>query len=308
MTDQSIGLPDLLKDPREAEAGLHLPNAELSQWFTPRWVCEAIVEEFFPKLDLADLVVEPSCGPGRFLQALPDHVNAIGVEIDPQLAQQAREATGRPIITGDFLKAPIPVGVSHILGNPPFTADLIHGFLDRSHELLVEGGTCGFLLPAYVLQTSSKVMQLNSRWSISQQLMPRNIFPRLKLPLVFALFRKDQVRSLVGFFLYREAADVAAMPKDVKEALSEPGKGSVWRRAVRCAFERVGASVATLDGLYQAVERPTDNQYWRQKVRQTLQAYPEFRRTGQGTWCLQHDIPREREQAAENTRRFAERA
>lgn len=259
---------------------------ELHQWFTPRWVCEAIVERFYPRLDLADVVVEPSCGDGRFLLALPDEVDAVGVEIDPVMAQRARDLTGRTIITGDFLAAEIPGPVTHVIGNPPFDSRVIHGFLGRAHALLEEGGTCGLLLPAYVLQTSSKVLELNRRWSISAELMPRNIFPRLKLPLVFAMFRKDRGRALVGFFLYREAADVAALPRDVREALAQPGRGSAWRRAVRAAFGRLGSECASLDRLYGAVERPTQNRYWREKVRQTLQLYPEFRRAGVGTWAI----------------------
>jgi len=265
-------------------------NPALHQWFTPRWVCEAIVERHYRALDMADMVLEPSCGDGRFLQALPAEVGAIGVEIDPVMAERARAATGRTIICGDFLEVAVPGPVTHVIGNPPFEARTIHGFLRRAHDLLVDGGSCGLLLPAYVLQTSSKVMALNRHWSISQELMPRNIFPRLKLPLVFAVFRKDRVRSLVGFFLYREAADVAALPKDVKAALQQPAAGSVWRRAVRAAFARLGQASATLDAIYAAVERPSANQFWREKVRQVLQTYPEFRRAGAGVWAVRAEV------------------
>jgi adenine-specific DNA-methyltransferase len=261
-------------------------NADLHQWFTPRWVCEAIVDRYFRFLDLADSVIEPSCGDGRFLEALPAEVPAVGVEIDPAMAARAREASGRPVIAGDFLTVDIPGRFTHAIGNLPFDARLVHGFLARAHGLLEEGGLCGFLLPAYVLQTSSKVVALNRQWSIEQQLMPRNIFPRLSLPLVFAQFRKDPQRTLVGFFLYRECADVASMPRDVQQALQGPVKGSVWRQAVRTAFQRLGVAKATLEALYSAVERPSENRFWREKVRQVLQTYPEFRRAGAGTWQL----------------------
>jgi adenine-specific DNA-methyltransferase len=261
-------------------------NAALHQWFTPRWVCEAIIERHYNGLDLGDRVLEPSCGDGRFLQALPVEVDAIGVEVDPIVAELARQNTGRPVIVGDFLTADIPGRVTHVVGNPPFDAGLIHGFLARAHGLLEEGGSCGLLLPAYVLQTSSKVMALNRQWSISQELMPRNIFPRLHLPLVFAMFRKDRVRQLVGFFLYREAADVAKLPRELRDVLDQPSKGSVWRRAVRAAFQRLGVGTATLDALYGAVERPCENRFWREKVRQVLQTYPEFQRAGTGTWAI----------------------
>lgn len=261
-------------------------NRDLHQWFTPRWVCEAIVDRHFRHLNMADVVLEPACGDGRFLEALPAEVPALGVEIDPVMAERARVATGRQIITGDFLSVDVPGPVTHVIGNPPFDAGTVHAFLRRAHGLLVQEGVCGMLLPAYILQTSSKVLAMNRDWSISQDLMPRNIFPRLSLPLVFATFRKDAQRTLVGFFLYREAADVARLPKDVQEALQQRARGSVWRQAVRAAFQRTGRAVATLEALYAAVERPSENRFWREKVRQVLQTYPEFRRAGAGTWSL----------------------
>lgn len=261
------------------------PTAEdLGQWFTPRWACEAIVERHFAHLGPSDRVLEPSCGPGHFLLALPEDVDAIGVEIDPALAAQARAATGREVLCGDFLRVAVPGPVTHIVGNPPFQAELVHGFLKRAHQLLPEGGTCGFLLPSYIFQTSSRVMDLNQHWSIEAELLPRNIFPRLKLPLVFSMFRKDRARSLVGFFLFRETADVSAMPRHIRDALTGLAQGSVWRAAVRAAFATVGDCAASLDALYAAVERPTENRFWREKVRQTLQVYPEFARAPDGRW------------------------
>jgi predicted RNA methylase len=267
--------------------GQTIRRRELHQWFTPRWVCEAIVDRHLRDVGLCDVVLEPSCGEGRFLDALPQHVGAIGVEIDEEVAARARRLTGREIIVGDFRTVEIPGPVTHVIGNPPFDAAIVHAFLRRAYELLPRDGVAGFLLPAYVLQTSSKVLAMNERWSISQELMPRNIFPRLHLPLVFAKFRKDAARTLVGFFLYREAADVAALPKGVRDALTErPASGSVWRRAVRAAFTRIGKTTARLEALYAAVERPSENQYWREKVRQVLQTYPEFRRAGAGEWAM----------------------
>lgn len=262
---------------------------ELHQWFTPRWVCEAIVERHFADLNLGDTVIEPSCGDGRFLLALPEHVPAIGVELDPAVAARARANTGRQVICGDFRTVDIPGQATAIVGNPPFDARIIAGFLDRAHELLIEGGRCGLLLPAYVLQTSSKVVAMNERWSISQELMPRNIFPRLHLPLVFTMFRKDPARTLVGFFLYREAADVTALPKPVREAMAHTrNTGSVWRDAVLAAFRAMGRHEASLGDIYAAVEakRPTENRFFREKVRQVLQVYADFRRVRPGVWAL----------------------
>lgn len=266
----------------------------LGQYFTPRWVAEAIVERHFADLRPGAVVIEPSCGDGRFLMALPEHVRAIGVEIDPQWAEAARRNSGREVITGDFLQAPLPSGVDALVGNPPFKADVIGGFLDRAHTLLRDGGKCGLILPAYVMQTSTKVLQMNRRWSMHQELLPRNIFPRLSVPIIFATFTKDQHRRLFGFYLFEEAADVAKLGmRQLLEggddaASTAARRGSVWRQAVHKAFDLIDADTAPLSALYQALEarelRPTENRFYKDKVRQVLQSYPEFAPVERGLW------------------------
>lgn len=259
----------------------------LGQYFTPRWVAEAIVEHHFSDLRPGAVVVEPSCGDGAFLQALPSHVNAFGVEIDPHFADIARKTTGRQVLLGDILTATLPSEIDAIIGNPPFQADTIAAILDRAHPLLVDGGKAGFILPAYVFQTSSKVMAMAKKWSISQQLMPRNIFQGLSLPLVFALFTKEEQRKLFGFFLYRETAEITSLSQAAKDILNNSkSKGSVWRQAVHEAFELIDSDTAHLDALYKALEsrRPTDNPHFREKVRQTLQRCSDFEPVCRGQW------------------------
>lgn len=259
----------------------------LGQYFTPRWVAEAIVQAHFSDLRQGATVIEPSCGDGAFLHALPDHVNAIGVEIDERWAADARRATGRTVLLGDFLKVPLPAEVEALVGNPPFNAATVALFLDRAHSLLVDGGRCGLILPAYMLQTSSKVLAMAERWSVAQQMMPRNIFPGLSMPLTFTMLTKERVRRLFGFFLYRETAEVAAASAGARQVLERSTRaGSVWRQAVHRAFDEIRAEEAPLDALYRALEgrRPTDNPNFRQKVRQTLQLYPEFAPVVRGVW------------------------
>lgn len=259
----------------------------LGQYFTPRWAAEAIVERHFSDLEPGSTVVEPSCGDGVFLHALPDHVNAVGVEIDPHWAAKARRETGRTVLLGDFLQVPLPAEVSAVVGNPPFNAATVSRFLDRAHSLLGENGRCGLILPAYVMQTSSKVMAMAEKWSVAVELMPRNLFPGLSLPLVFSLFTKERERRLFGFFLYPEASGVAEASKEAREVLERSARsGSVWRQAVHDAFDLVAEDVAPLDALYQALEgrRPTANPHFRAKVRQTLQLYAEFEPVDRGVW------------------------
>ena len=260
----------------------------LGQYFTPTWASEMLVAEHLPDLSMMDMVLEPSCGPGSFLLAVPDHVPAVGVELDPELAARARAATGREIICGDFLTAKIPVSPTVVLGNPPYSADLMRGFINRAFELLPNDGRCALLLPVYALQTPSYVTDLAKRWFIQQSLVPRTLFPRLRYPLAFATLTKGR-RGLVGFSLYHEAHAVSRLQARYR-ALLEGGEGSTWKAVVRAAMEQLGGE-ATLQEIYREVEgaRPTTNRFWQPKVRQVVQLIAT--RRGPATWALPKSMP-----------------
>lgn len=268
-------------------------NPLLHQWFTPAWAAQAIIEQEFHWLTSGHRVLEPSCGDGAFLCAIPTEVEAIGIEVDPDQAAVAMANSGRQVLVGDFLAIEAErIGKLHaVIGNPPFEADLVARFLQRSSELLEEGGQAGFILPAYILQTSSKVEQLSSKFSIHQQLLPRNLFPRLKLPLVFARFVKEQHRRLFGFLLYREAQDLTQLAKPYRHTASAArDRRGAWYRVVHTALQALGGE-ADLNRIYEAVAsaRPTGNQFWKEKIRQTLQRSEDFCRTGPGRYSLLPD-------------------
>lgn len=260
---------------------------ELSQYLTPLWVAEAIVDRHFPRLDVNDLVLEPSCGTGSFLHAVPSHVKVIGVEIDPRLAAIARRDTGRQVITGDFCAVELDLRPTAVIGNPPFKLALIDRFLSRSHALLPNGGRVGFILPAFALQTARRVAEYLSLWSISSEMIPRNIYAGLREPLVFATFTKDRRRILVGLALYEETADVQDLPAEYRKIVAA-ATGSLWRAVCRHALGRLGGT-ADLAAIYRELEgnRPTRTAFWRQKIRQTLRRYAdEFKAIDCGRYAL----------------------
>lgn len=246
---------------------------QLGQYPTPVWVAEALVERHFASLGRDSCVIEPSCGPGAFLGAVPAHVPAVGVEIDPFMAAQARENTGRDVLVGDFRTVELDLQPTLILGNPPFDMRLIDGFLDRAHRMLPEGGQVGFVLPAYAFQTAARVAGYAERWSLAQEMIPRNIYPGLSLPLVFAIFGKDRRRTLIGFALYRETAAVHRLAKPYRELLASGG-GAVWRRVIRLALERLGGE-ADLQEIYREIEgyRPTSTPFWREQIRKVIRSH-----------------------------------
>ena len=147
------------------------------------------------------------------------------------------------MIVGDFLEVPAEdLGrVQAVIGNPPFQSETVAAFLRKSHEILEEGGQAGFILPAYILQTSSSVERIHSLFSIRQAMIPRNLFPGLSLPLCFATFTKERQRRLHGFMLYREAQEIAAIDGRWKQAVAT-GRDSrgVWFPVVREILRALG--------------------------------------------------------------------
>lgn len=262
------------------------PSKDLSQYFTPEWAASELVERFFADLGPSDLVVEPSAGLGAFLKALPASVPAFGVEIDPEVAQRARENTGREILTGDFCMVPLPPGVTAMVGNPPFHVPTIDRFIKRAGVILPEGGRCGFLLPAYAMQTHNTVMEWHRHFSLAAEVIPRRLFPRLRLPLLFVMFTREEQRKMIGFALYREAVEVDRMDPDARRVIEDgrPRRG-VWRALVEATLEKLGGE-ADLSAIYSAIEprRPTPNAWWKEKVRQVLQLH--FVPVSTGRWRL----------------------
>lgn len=260
---------------------------DLHQWFTPEWAAAELVDQFFGDLTAGDLVLEPTCGRGAFLKAIPPHVEAIGVEIDPEIAQQAVEQSGRPVLVGDFRTIELPENPTAIIGNPPFDVRLLDELLERSRTWLPESGRCGLIVSAYMVQTPSTVLRWNEHWSLDQRILPRTLFPRAIRPLVFLMFTKDrQKRMLGGFALYRESAEISGLARLAKLLLIH-GKPRVscWRAVVEWGLTQLGGR-ARVQELYQVIEphRPTVNPWWQEKVRQTLQRH--FHAIERGVWGL----------------------
>jgi hypothetical protein len=254
---------------------------ELSQYMTPDWVPIELISEYFRHVKS---FVEPSCGRGAFLRAIPKHLRAVGVDIDPDMARFAAASTGRQVIVGDFATVELPFQPEAIISNPPFRFNTVMRFLDRAFEVLPDDGQCGFLLPCYVLARASTIEELRKRWSIRQDLLPRNLFPRITHPLLFAVLTKGTSGKLWNFSLFEQQSAIDSMQRRYRELLTQ-GETSVWAAVTRAALEAIGGAGSLAD-IYREVEghRPTANKFWQAKIRQTLQAIAvQIRR---GYWAL----------------------
>lgn len=264
----------------------------LSQFFTPLWLAEMIVERYFGNLDSNDVVLEPSCGQGAFLRAIPNDVFAYGVEIDPKLVPIAEINSGRLVVQGDFRSANLPYLPTVIIGNPPFNMSVFDGFLERAHGLLEDGGKMGMLLPAYAFQTASRVAGYSENWSMAVDQIPRNVFEGISMPLVFSTFIKDKRRVMVGLAFFLETHGYLALAKPYREAL-KGANGPIWKTVCKIALSRLGGK-ADLQDIYREVEgnRPTGTKFWREKVRQTLRVHGDmFKAIGGGHYALSERVP-----------------
>jgi site-specific DNA-methyltransferase (adenine-specific) len=188
------------------------PNRALSQFFTPLWAAQALVEQFFGQLTDRDLLLDPTCGTGAFLHA----ANACGI---------------------------------------PF-------------------------------QTVRTVTRFNSQWSIATDIIPRELFHRLRYQLVFARFRKDDQRTLVGLALYREYQSLKELRPESQQTLQESkSRWGAWHALVEEALTQLGGR-GSLAEIYATVapNRLPSNNYWHDKIRQVLQIH--YQPISRGVWAL----------------------
>jgi site-specific DNA-methyltransferase (adenine-specific) len=262
----NLELFSLPKAPASADAPVELGKHDF--YPTRHWLAQVIVESRFADLTTRDHVGDFGCGDGVFLDALPKGVRATGIELNPALAEKAR-AKGHDVIVGDFCTVDLPPTLTAAIGNPPFNAELIDTLLARLAQRFEPGGRAGFVLPAYYFQTSHHVHKLRASWSIAVDLIPRDVFPGLSMPLTFSIFTRSLERRLFGLAFYDQVRDVLTMHAHVRNTLNT--NPMTWKAVVREALDRRGG-VATLTQLYDDIEpkRPSGNPWWRYQVRKVV--------------------------------------
>lgn len=281
---------DLFGGPPRIDGGTIVTTARsgdpgLSQWFTPFWAAEELVDDALRGMGDVS-VLEPSCGTGAFLAAIPERMPALGLDIDPRVIPAARSNSGRTVVLGDFRTHDLDgFRPEAIIGNPPFDMRTVNAFLDRAHHLLPEDGLAAFVLPAYAFQTPSQVTRWMDMFSIDVSMIPRTLFPGLSKPLVWAKCTKNSVRRFTGMMLFTETRAIERMNGSVRARLE--GRGT-WREAVGEALRSLGGE-ASVSAICDAIapERRC-GQHWRPKIRQTLQRG--FVALGDGRWTMPRAI------------------
>lgn len=138
-------LPDCSEEKPTQQRASTAVSKDLQYYPTPAAVVERVLREIY--IQKNDRVLEPSCGCGRFLDALrAAGAEAFGIEVDPGRAAQAR-ANGHRVMLGNFLET-LPTGdYDRVVMNPPFYGKHYAKHVNHALEFLKPGGTLTAILP-----------------------------------------------------------------------------------------------------------------------------------------------------------------
>ncbi len=139
-------LPDCSEEkPSQPRAGTAV-SKDLQYYPTPAKVVDDVVSNMYQVA--GKNVLEPSCGCGRFLDALRKAgANVYGIEVDFARAAQAR-AKGHSVLHANFLETVPTADFDFVVMNPPFYGKHYAKHVEHALKFLKPGGTLYAILPA----------------------------------------------------------------------------------------------------------------------------------------------------------------
>lgn len=134
-------------------------SKDLQYYPTPHKVVERVLAGIYIKK--GEKVLEPSCGCGRFMDALRDMgADVFGIEYDAGRAEQCR-GKGHSVMRANFLDT-VPTGdYDHVVMNPPFYGKHYAKHVEHALKFLKEGGVLTAILPVTARYDHGLV---NGRW------------------------------------------------------------------------------------------------------------------------------------------------
>lgn len=142
---------DVLPDTTDEKPAKPRPGTSVSkdlQYYpTPLKVVRDVLCQFEYRLK-GEKVLEPSCGCGRFLDALRKAgAKSYGIEVDARRASEAR-AKGHSVLLANFLETAPSGDFDRVVMNPPFYGKHYAKHVDHALKFLKPGGTLVAILPA----------------------------------------------------------------------------------------------------------------------------------------------------------------
>lgn len=152
-------LPDCTEEKPTAKRAGTAVASDLQYYPTPVRVVERIVSDLYNVKGAR--VLEPSCGDGRFLDALRKAgASVLGVEVDPRRAAAAR-AKGHSVHVANFLETVPTPTFDQVVMNPPFYGRHYVKHVRHALRFLKPGGTLTAILPASARYDHD---ELTGRW------------------------------------------------------------------------------------------------------------------------------------------------
>lgn len=156
-------LPDCPEDRPTKQRASTAVSKDLQYYPTPVAVVERVLHDLTYQMQ-GKRVLEPSCGCGRFMDALrAAGAEVIGCEVDPVRAAMC-EAKGHRVMRGNFLET-VPTGdFGQVVMNPPFYGRHYAKHVRHALKFLRPGGRLTAILPASARYDHGELDDLNPHW------------------------------------------------------------------------------------------------------------------------------------------------
>jgi len=154
-------LADCYEEKPEKKQQSTYVSKDLQYYPTPQAVVDRIVGDFYSRDP--ELILEPSCGCGRFMDALvkKNYLNVVhGIEVDPVRAEIAR-SKGHKVQTANFLETHPTPKYDRVVMNPPFYGKHYAKHIEHALKFLKDGGVLTAILPI----TAKEHGLVNGKWS-----------------------------------------------------------------------------------------------------------------------------------------------
>lgn len=155
-------LPDC-PDERPKQRASTAVSRDLQYYPTPAAVVERVLADMAYRLP-GQRVLEPSCGCGRFLDALrAAGAEVVGCEVDPVRAAMC-EAKGHRVMRMNFLETVPDASFDRVVMNPPFYGRHYAKHVRHALRFLRSGGTLTAILPATARYDHGEMEDLRPHW------------------------------------------------------------------------------------------------------------------------------------------------
>lgn len=156
-------LPDCPDDRPSRQRASTAVSKDLQYYPTPGAVVERVLADLRYRMP-GQRVLEPSCGCGRFMDALRDAgADVVGCEVDPVRAAMC-EAKGHAVMRMNFLETVPTADFDQVIMNPPFYGRHYAKHVRHALRFLKPGGRLTAILPASARYDHGELDDLRPHW------------------------------------------------------------------------------------------------------------------------------------------------